>query len=152
MNPRMRPNQASSQASSQAYLINPKGSRDDHGTEMYPNLILTNQPPAYHSTSNQPVYQPSVIYQPAANQSQIKNVGLCDCNGSYCKYCWLGMFMVFPCTSPYVWYKITKALNMGNLVKAVLAFTILYAVFIVMRAPMEYNTPRVPTIHYKCRF
>ena len=74
---------------------------------------------------------------------------LCDCNGSYCQYCWLG---VFSCTFPYVWYKITKALNMGNMVKAVLAVTILVVVFQVLNAPIQYNTPRVPTIQYRCRF
>ena len=99
--------------------------------------------------TNQPVYQPAVIYQPAAKQSQIENVGLCDCKASYCKYCWLGVCL---CTSPYAWYKITKSLNMGNLVKAVLAFTILYAVFHVLNAPLQYNSPRVPTIQYIWRF
>ena len=110
-------------------------------TKFVDNILWTKCGHTPHT--NQPVYQP------AANQSQNENVGLCDCRGSYCKYCWLG---VCSCTSPYVWYKITKALNMGNLVKTVLAVTILVVVFDVLNVPMQYNTPRVPTIHYKCRF
>ena len=107
------------------------------------NESNSNEP--YQSTMNQPPkYQPAVLYQPAENQSQIQNVSLCDCSGSYCKYCWLGVFW---CTLPYAWYKITKALNMGNMVKAVLAVSILYVVCHILNAPIAYNTPRVPYIY-----
>ena len=60
---------------------------------------------------------------PVAHESEIQHVNLCDCAGSYCKYFW--------CPLPYVWYKITKAMNMGTFVKTLLAFSILYTIFMV---------------------
>ena len=81
--------------------------------------------------------------------TQLKKRRLCDCSGSYCKYCWLG---VFPCTWPYVWYKFAKALDMGIWVKIVLAVSILSAVFIILfnaiSYPDLYYQPRVSSTYY----
>jgi hypothetical protein len=73
-----------------------------------------------------------VIYQAAP----VKTTTLCDCSGNYCKYCWL---TIIPCTFPYVFYKIPKALKLGQLAKWLLAFSILMTVFKFGVMPIQHS-------------